>query len=90
MPEKEQISFVTWPDGRVDDKSVCAGPPMGARRAYVAQWLPEAFFGNALESYSVLDALWRKANEKGARVWTITLKRDAEGNLEVDKLESGW
>lgn len=70
--QSKEISFVTWPDGKVDDKSLTVAGEQHSRAKMICQWLPEDWFGKAPSGY-VLDSLWRGMSEKGFRVWTIKI-----------------
>jgi hypothetical protein len=80
MPQSCEISFVTYPDGKVDEKSLTVCGETIARQRFVSAWLPERFFGPS-SSYA-LDTLWRGAREKGARSYTIVIGDDGQPSLK--------
>ena len=76
MPQGTRISFVVWPDGKIDDRSLTICGERIARESFIAGYLPEQWFGRDSRSY-VADTLWRGAAEKGFRSYTIEV--DASG-----------
>lgn len=80
MPQSREISFVTYPDGQVDEASVTVCGETIARQRFVSAWLPDRFFGPS--SGYALDTLWRGAREKGARSYTITIGADGQPTLK--------
>lgn len=83
MPQGVKISFVTWPDGRVDDGSLTIAGERTARKLFCASYLPEQWFGRGTVDY-VVDSLWNGAREKGFRSHTITIGKDGKPVLEPD------
>jgi hypothetical protein len=81
MPQGNSISFVTWPNGEVDEHSVTVGGERIARQRFVDSYLPEQWFGNHAREY-VADTLWKGAREKGFRSYTITIGADGEPKLD--------
>ena len=81
MPQGHAISFVTWPDGRVDENSVTVCGQRIARQRFVDSYLPEEGFGNSSREY-VADTLWKGARDKGFRSYTITIGKDGVPQLE--------
>ncbi|MFA7335062.1 MAG: hypothetical protein WC130_12340 [Kiritimatiellia bacterium] len=79
MAQGTEISFVVWPDGRVDDRSLTLCGEHRAREAFIASYLPEQWFGNS-SSY-VADTLWKGAREKGFRSYTIEIGADGKPKL---------
>jgi len=77
--ESHKISFVTWPDGKVDDASLTVRGEVVARQRFVNQWLPEQLFGGH-RGY-VADDLWRGAREKGFRSYTVEIGEAGEPRL---------
>lgn len=80
MPQSCEISFVTYPDGQVDEKSITVCGERIAQRRFVSAWLPDRFFGPS--SDYALDSLWRGAAEKGARSYTIVIAPTGEPKLK--------
>lgn len=80
MAEGPEISFVTWPDGKVDERSLTVCGERIARERFIAQWLPEQWFGKAPTGYAA-DGIWREANGKGFRVYTIKIGDKGEPSL---------
>lgn len=79
--EGPEISFVTWPDGKVDGRSLTVCGEQMARSQFVGQWLPADWFGEYAVSHSVTDTLWRGAKEKGFRCYTIKIDKDGKPSL---------
>lgn len=77
--EAKEISFVTWPDGKVDDKSLTVAGEQIARQRMIAQWLPADWFGSISGYY--LDGLWRGMTEKGFRSYTIKIGKNGQPEL---------
>lgn len=77
--EAREISFVTWPDGKVDDKSLTVAGERIARERMIAQWLPADWFG-PVTGYQ-LDGLWRGMSEKGFRSYTIKIGKNGEPEI---------
>lgn len=77
----DKISFVVFPEGEVDEKSLTVSGERIARERCIAGWLPERYFGNALTGYAAA-GLWRKMQKKGFKSFTI--KMGTEGP-EIDK-----
>lgn len=80
MPQSKTISFVTYPDGRVDEQSITVAGERIARERFIATWLPTEFFGAAPTGYAA-DGIWRGAAEKGFRVHTIEIAKDGTPSL---------
>lgn len=78
--ESREISFVTWPDGKVDNASLTVGGDQIARQRMIRQWLPEDWFGKGATSY-VLDQLWSGMRDKGFRCYTIKIDKDGKPEL---------
>lgn len=76
--EGHEISFVTWPDGKVDNASLTVAGERIAREKMIAQWLPPEWFGDALVKGYGADALWRGMQGKGFRCWTIKIGKDGQ------------
>jgi hypothetical protein len=83
MPQGTKISFVVFPDGKIDEGSLTIGGETAARERFIAGWLPERFFGNAPTGYGG-GQIWRGAYEKGARSYTIELDKDGKPTLVKD------
>jgi hypothetical protein len=66
MPQGTKISFVTWPDGKVDGRSVTLHGETMARENFIATYLPEEWFGRVPTGY-VTETLWKGARDKGFR-----------------------
>jgi hypothetical protein len=71
--EGDTISFVTWPDGRVDGRSLTVCGKRDAKKGFVDGFLPKEFFGTYSADY-VADTLWRGCQDKGFKVHTILIK----------------
>jgi hypothetical protein len=80
MMESREISFVTWPDGKVDDASLTVAGERIARERMIGQWLPKDWFGDAVTGYHA-DGLWRGMQGKGFRVWTIKIGKDGQPTI---------
>lgn len=80
MPQSCEISFVTYPDGQVDEASITVCGERIAQQRFVGAWLPNRFFGPSSELG--LSSLWRGAAEKGARSYTIIIGADGEPKLK--------
>jgi hypothetical protein len=77
--ESREISFVTWPDGKVDHKSLTVAGEQLARHQMILQWLPEDWFG-AVSAYQA-DQLWQGMRKKGFRSYTIKIGEDGKPAL---------
>jgi hypothetical protein len=75
MPQGTKISFVVWPDGKVDEQSLTVSGERFARESFIASYLPERFFGKAPRDY-IADRIWDGAREKGFRSYTIEIGID--------------
>jgi hypothetical protein len=80
MPQSREISFVTYPDGQVDERSITVCGERIAQQRFVSAWLPERFFGPSSELS--LSSLWHGASEKGARSYTIVIAANGEPKLK--------
>lgn len=80
MAQGTQISFVVWPDGEVDGRSLTVGGERIAREAFISGYLPMQWFGNS--SSHVADTLWRGATERGFRSYTIEIGEDGIPKLK--------
>jgi hypothetical protein len=80
MAQGTRISFVVWPDGRVDDRSLTLCGERIAREGFINGYLPEEWFGRSSRSY-IADTLWRGATEKGFRSYTIEIGADGKPRL---------
>lgn len=78
--EGYEVSFVTWPDGKVDDASLTVCGEHNATERLVRTWLPVEWFGDAI-SYPI-QQLWRGMENKGFRVHTIVVGKDGEPKLK--------
>lgn len=83
MPQSTKISFVVFPDGKVDERSLTVCGEEMARQRFIAGWLPADTFGNSLSGYA-LDALWRGCREKGVRSYTVEIAEDGTPRLAKD------
>ena len=79
MAQGTKISFVVWPDGKIDDHSLTICGEHSARVAFIMSYLPEQWFGNS--SSSAADTLWRGASAKGFRSYTIEIDADGKPKL---------
>lgn len=77
MPQSEKISFVVWPNGEIDGNSLTISGERIARERFVRSYIPEQWFGDKAGSY-VTDTLWRGAQEKGFRCYTIKLDKSGQ------------
>jgi hypothetical protein len=75
MPQSPKISFVVWPNGEVDENSLTVSGETIARERFVSSYLPEQWFGNTSRGY-VAGTLWRGAQDKGFRSYTIKINKD--------------
>jgi hypothetical protein len=80
--ESREISFVTWPDGKVDGHSLTVAGERVARERMITQWLPTDWFGDHVTGY-VADTLWRGMRDKGFRSHTIKIGADGEPSLDT-------
>jgi len=80
--ESREISFVTWPDGKVDGASLTVAGETIAKEQMIGQWLPPQWFGDAVRGYQA-GQLWRGMVSKGFRCWTIKIGED--GTPELDQ-----
>lgn len=78
--ESREISFVTWPDGKVDSASLTVAGEQIARQRMINQWLPTDWFGKAVTGY-IADQLWSGMRDKGFRCYTITIGKDGTPEL---------
>lgn len=78
--ESREISFVTWPDGKVDDVSLTVAGESIACERMIGQWLPPDYFGTAVTGFQA-STLWRGMQSKGFRVWTIKIGKDGQPML---------
>ena len=81
MPQSTTISFVTWPDGKVDENSLTVCGNSKAKERFVAGWLPNIWFGSKSIEY-VIHSLWEGAREKGFRCYTIEIGADGEAKVQ--------
>lgn len=79
--ESREISFVTWPNGKVDDRSLTGAGSRIARQQMINQWLPVEWFGKAVTGY-LADQLWSGMREKGFRCYTIKIGEDGKPIIE--------
>lgn len=83
VPQGPKISFVVFPDGKIDEHSLTVSGETIARERFIAGWLPERFFGAAATGYAA-GQLWRGAHDKGARSYTIEINKDGQPVLAKD------
>ena len=82
MAQGEKISFVVFPDGKVDEKSLTiSGERMAVQRCINA-WLPERYFGSGVEGLFA-DRIWRQMQDKGFRAYTIQMVEGAPAIVET-------
>lgn len=79
--ESREISFVTWPDGKVDNASLTVAGEEIARQRMIAQWLPTEWFGDAPTGYQAAQ-LWRGMQGKGFKSWTIAIGKNGEPSIK--------
>lgn len=77
MPQSTKISFVVFPDGKVDEKSLTVCGEEIARQRFIAAWLPEETFGKEISGYA-FDSIWRSCQTKGCRSYTLEIGADGE------------
>jgi len=82
MAQSQNISFVIWPSGQVDSRSLTLHGKRAAIEGFIRAYLPSEYFGEA--SGYVADTLWRSARDNGFRVYTITIGKDGKPVLEKD------
>ena len=75
MPQGDTISFVIFPDGKLDEQSLTVSGRQIAIQRCIGAWLPERYFGRAPSGY-VADSLWKEMREKGFKVYTIKIGPD--------------
>ena len=82
MPQSENVSFVTWPNGQIDQNSLTVAGETMAKRQFLNYFLPEQWFGEAdkVMGWTAIDGLWRAAQSKGFRIYTIRVK---DGQPEI-------
>lgn len=83
MPQDTKISFVVFPDGKVDERSLTVSGEDIARQRFIAGWLPEHTFGSNLSGYA-LNALWQGCREKGCRSYTLEIAPDGTPRVSRD------
>ena len=81
MTQGMKISFVVWPDGRVDENSLTIYGEETARRAFCASYLPEKWFGREAVNYAAR-SLWEGASKQGFRSYTIEIGEDGKPKIE--------
>lgn len=79
--ESKEISFVTWPDGKVSDASLTVAGEQIAKERHIAQWMLPEWFGKAATGYRASE-LFRGMEEKGFRVHTIIIAKNGEPKLK--------
>jgi hypothetical protein len=78
--ESREVSFCTWPNGKVDDTSLTVAGEQISRQRMINQWLPTDWFGKAVTGY-MADQLWAGMREKGFRSYTIKIREDGQPEL---------
>lgn len=79
--ESREISFVTWPDGKVSDASLTVAGEQNAKERHIGQWLPKEWFGKPISSFQAME-LFRGMEEKGFRIHTIVIGKDGSPKLK--------
>lgn len=80
MSESYEISFVTWPNGKVDENSLTVGGERIAKARIVQSWLPTQWFGS-IDDYK-LSQLFLGMENKGFKVHTIVIGKDDEPKIK--------
>ena len=83
MAQGTAISFVVWPDGKVDERSLTVYGKNIAIESFIYSYLPTEWFGRHSPSY-VSDTLWKGAREKGFRCYTVVIGMDGQPSLETN------
>lgn len=79
MPQGTKISFVVWPDGKVDGRSLTLFGERFAREWFIRDAIPQHWFGDI--DGLVADRLWHGAKAKGFRSYTIEIGKDGKPTL---------
>lgn len=82
MSEKTVIYFVTWPDGKIFERSQNSiGKDMAVARALRTWLIPENFPNLELGSFfhGPMEPLWRSMKEAGFKVHEIDVSAVAKG-----------
>ncbi len=79
--ESYQISFVTWPDGKVSDARLTVAGEQNAKERHIGQWLPPEWFGKAVTGYRASE-LFQGMEANGFRVHTIVIGKDGTPKLK--------
>jgi hypothetical protein len=83
MPQSTKISFVVFPDGKVDERSLTVCGEELARRRFISAWLPEETFGNEISDYA-FSSMWRSCQTKGCKSYTLEIGPDGEPSVAKD------
>ena len=83
MPQSTTISFVVFPDGKVDERSLTVAGEEMARQRFISGWLPSHTFGNEIYG-STYAALWRGCRQAGCRSYTLEIDADGEPRVVKD------
>lgn len=79
--ESREISFVTWPDGKVDGGSLSVVGRGHAIEKMIAQFLPSQWFGGSVVGYQA-ERLFDGMRQNGFRVHTIKIGDDGTPTLD--------
>lgn len=77
MPQGTKISFVTWPDGRVDEASLTLFGERFAREAFLADQMKHLIDAKTVGGY-LADEFWRPCRLRGFKVHTIEIGEDGK------------
>ena len=81
MAQSTVISFIVWPDGKIDERSLTVSGERIARQRFVDSLLPEEWLGRTSREY-IADTLWKGMREKGFRSYTISIDKDGTPQLD--------
>lgn len=76
MAQSNKISFVVWPDGKVDERSLSIFSEGHARANFVRSYLPSDYFGDVNEYLT--ERIWQGCHQKGFKSHTIEIGEDGK------------
>jgi hypothetical protein len=77
MPQSTKISFVVFPEGKVDERSLTVCGEEMARERFILEWLPESTFGRDISGYA-LASIWQSCAKNGCRSYTLEIGPNGE------------